>query len=160
MQRTVLTIFMISAWLTMQGASQDLLEGDQFAASLTEKLDAAISANSLFVQSIEQSRPVEEVVHTLDVLADVYDRLCAQLAQFCIWQKSNPGSSAFSATGLTQLAQFITRSKEFGKTLEGTPQLDELFKPYILDQRIISAERRIVASYNTVQKLLQQGGVQ
>jgi hypothetical protein len=145
--------------LPKQTGSPNLPEGDQFAASLTQKLDAAVSANSLFVQSLEQSRPIEEVVHTIDVFADVYDRLCAQLAQFCIWQKSHPGSSAFSATGLTQLAQFVTRSKEFGKTLEGTPQLDELFKPYILDQRIISAERRIIASYNTMQKLLQQGGV-
>jgi hypothetical protein len=137
----------------------DLPEGDEFANSLTRKLDSVVSAHSLFVQDLQESRPTEEVAHSLDVLADEFDRLCAQLAQFCLWQNFHPGSSGFSATGLTQLAEFVERSKEFGQSFQGTPQLESEFRPYISDQRIISAEKRIVSSYYTMQNLIQQAGV-
>jgi hypothetical protein len=146
------TIFFLSASLLLK--ADGLLEGDQFAASLSRKLDSAVSAHSLFIQSIQQGRPTEEVVHSLDSFADEYSRFCAQLTQFCIWQKSHPGASDFSAIGLTELAQFHKRSLEFGKALEGTPQLDEQFKPYILDPRIIAAEKRVVSAFYAMQNIV------
>jgi hypothetical protein len=60
-------------------------------------------------------------------------------------------------TGLNDLAQFHRRSLEFGKALEGTSQLDEQFKPYILDPRIIAAEKRVVSAYYTMENLVKQG---
>jgi hypothetical protein len=147
-------IFFLSTSLFLKADGR--VEGDQFATSLSQKLDSAVSAHSLFIQSIEQGRPTEEVVHSLDSFADEYSRFCAQLAQFCIWQKSHPGASDFSATGLTELAQFHKRSLEFGKALEGTPQLDQQFKPYILDPRIIAAEKRVVSEYYAMESLVRQ----
>jgi hypothetical protein len=147
-------IFFLSTSLLLKAGI--LLEGDQLAASLSQKLDSAVSAHSLFIQSIQQGRPTEEVVHSLDSFADEYSRFCAQLTQFCIWQKSHNGASNFSATGLTELAQFHRRSLEFGKALEGTPQLDEQFKPYILDPRIIAAEKRVISAYYAMESLVRQ----
>ena len=152
--KVLAAIFFLSTSLLLKAGG--LLEGDQFDASLSQKLDSAVSAHLLVIQSIEQGRPTEEVVHSLDSFANENNRLCAQLTQFCIWQKSHPGTSDFSAMGLTELGQFHKRSLEFGKALEGTPQLEEQFKRYILDPRIIAAEKRVVSAYYAMESLVRQ----
>jgi hypothetical protein len=81
-------IFFLSTSLLLK--ADGLLAGDQFAASLGKKLHSAVSAHSLFIQSIQQGRPTEEVVHSLDSFADEYSRFCAQLAQFCILAEIPP----------------------------------------------------------------------
>jgi hypothetical protein len=134
----------------------DLPQGDQFAASLTQKLDAVISAYALFGKNVEESKPTEEVVRTLDALADQYDWLCSQVSQFCLWCKLTPGRSRFSESGLVQIGRFVERCQEFGKAFQETPQLEELMTPYQGDERIVSAEKRIIASYNLMQGFMRQ----
>jgi hypothetical protein len=85
-----MSIVILSLVLLTALSAGAALEGDQFAASLNEKLDATIAAHTLFVQSLREGRASAEVVHTLQVLADEYDYLCAQLTQYCVWGKANP----------------------------------------------------------------------
>jgi hypothetical protein len=153
MNKIAVILFLV---LSIALKAGDLPKGDQFAVSLTQKLDAVISAYALFGYSIEESRPTEEVAHTLDALADQYDWLCAQVSQFCLWCKFAPGPSRFSESGLVQIGRFVERSQEFGKAFQETPQLEELMTPYKGDERIVSAEKRIIASYNIIQGFMGQ----
>jgi hypothetical protein len=134
----------------------DLPEGDRYAAALTQKLDTVISAYALFGQSIEESRPPEEVARSLENLADQYDWLCAQFSQFCAWCKNSPGPSRFSESGLVQIGRFVERSKEFGKAFQETRKFEQLMTPYQSNQRVLSAEKRIMSSYNTMQGFMRQ----
>jgi hypothetical protein len=135
----------------------DLPQGDQYATALTQKLDAVISAYALFGQSVEESRPPEEVAHSLESLADQYDWLCAQVSQFCAWCKNTPGPTRFSESGLVQIGRFVERSKEFGKAFQETRKFEQLMTPYQSNERILSAERRIMSSYRTMQGFMRQG---
>jgi hypothetical protein len=144
--------FLLSIGLKAGGVPQ----GDQFATSLTQKLDAVISAYARFGQSVEESRPPDEVARSLEELADQYDWLCAQVSQFCLWCKATPGPSRFSESGLVQIGRFVERSQEFGKAFQETRRFEELMTPYQGDQRVISAEKRIISSYNTMQGFMRQ----
>jgi hypothetical protein len=66
--RLLAATFFLSTSLFLKADGR--LEGDQFATSFSRKLDSAVSAHSLFIQSIEQSKPTEEVVHSLDSYTD------------------------------------------------------------------------------------------
>jgi hypothetical protein len=82
--------------------ANELPQGDQYAASLTQKLDAVISAYALFGKSVEESRPPDEVAHSLETLANQYDWLCTQVSQFCAWCKSSSGPSIMSSYNTMQ----------------------------------------------------------
>jgi hypothetical protein len=132
----------------------ETLEGDQFAASLTQKLDATIAAHTLFVQSLREGRPSAQVVHTLEVLADEYDYFCAQLTQYSVWGKAHPYPTGFSESGRAEIARFIQRSLEFGKAFTGTPELQASFARYQNEPGVQAAERRIISSWNTMDALI------
>jgi hypothetical protein len=142
--------------LSLALKSSELPQGDLFAVSLTQKLDAVVSAYALFGRSVAESRPPEEVARTLESLADQYDQLCAQFSKFCLWCKNTQRPSRFSESGLVQIGRFVERSNEFGEAFQETRNFEELMTPYQNDQRIISAEKRILSSFHTMQGFMRQ----
>jgi hypothetical protein len=69
--KLALPLFFLTSLVLRAG---DLPAADEFANSLTRKLYSVISAHSLFVQDLQESRPTEELAHSLEVLADEVTR--------------------------------------------------------------------------------------
>ena len=74
-----------------QGQTASALpEGDQHVAAINEEFEYLTSALTLSTRSLQDHRSVDEVAHSLDVLADEFDRFFARLTQFALWVKLSP----------------------------------------------------------------------
>lgn len=119
------------------------LQGDQHVDAINQEFNTLSTAYTLFVKMVEERRPVEQVAHALDVLADEYDWFYARLSQFLLWLKVAPDAAeGFSESGRAQMQTLLKR------TLPTQSELDTLMIPYRSDQRIVNALNRITASYN------------
>jgi hypothetical protein len=123
------------------------LEGDQFASAITQELDTLMTTYRLFTQMAEERGAVEEVAHSLDLLADQFDKFYARITQFTMWIRFAPHiSEEFSAAGKMQLSDL------FNRPLPKFTELDASLIPYRSDLRIKAAGERIAESYKNFQQ--------
>jgi hypothetical protein len=126
----------------------DGLEGDQRVEAISQEFDTLTNAYTLFTRIVEERRSVDEVAHSLEVLADKFDTFYSRLAQFVLWMNVDPNATAgFSNSGRARMDNL------FNRTLPKPPQLDALMTPYQSDQRIIAVRARMRSSYNTFEQL-------
>src|SRR5580704_14966538 len=123
------------------------LGGDQHAVALSQSMDEVSYTWILFTRSLSESRPVEEVAHSTEILADAFDRMCAHLIQFSIWSQTMKPSD-FSASGLAQLDRIRTDAAQL-KQLQLSRSLIEKFNSYANDPRVAAAGNRVVAASTT-----------
>jgi hypothetical protein len=127
------------------------LEGDQHTAALSQSMDEVSYAWILFTRSLNESRPVEEVAHSTEILADAFDRMCAHLIQFSIWSQTMKPSD-FSASGLAQLDRIKTDTAQLKQQLQLSRSLIEKFNSYANDPRVAAAGNRVVDASTTLAK--------
>jgi hypothetical protein len=93
-------VVLLSLVLSVTLRASDAPLGDQHASALNKEFDTLNTAYGLYVQMVEEGRPDEEVVHSLDVVADELEQFYARLAQFAMWLKVVPNAAeAFSDSG-------------------------------------------------------------
>jgi hypothetical protein len=123
--------------------ARGLPEGDKHVIAINKQFNTLSNAYTVFVKTVEERRPFEQVARTLEVVADELDELFLRLSQFEFWLKVDPrANEKFSKSGREQ-AQILSKRK-----VQKPPLLDASIDPYGSDPRIVDAEARITAVYN------------
>ena len=134
-----------------QAMDSVLPEGDQHVAALSQSMDEVDYAWILFTRCLSNSRPIEEVAHSTEALADAFDHMCAHLIQFSVWSQTMKPSD-FSSNGIAQLDQIKTHAALFNQSMQLSRPLIEKFNTYGSDPRVAAAGNRVVAAWITLAK--------